>query len=492
MAYLQNIQLVVLPKQASIDTLLKEQAAEKLQIENARITAVQIIRKSIDARSKTQVKINLSVNVFTDGTIPEKIVYPFHYTNVAKKEPVLIVGGGPAGLFAALRLIELGRKPILIERGKEVSERKKDIAQLNRNNGLNIESNYCFGEGGAGTFSDGKLFTRSKKKGDCSRILLNFHQHGAQDEILYEAHPHIGTDKLPTIIKNMRNTILSHGGEIHFGTKMTEILLNGKRVTGIKTESGEEFFATKLILATGHSSRDVYQLLQRQNIALECKGFAMGVRVEHPQTLIDKIQYHNKKDAHLPSASYNLVTQVDGRGVYSFCMCPGGFIVPASTGKNECVVNGMSSSHRNSAFANSGIVVEIRPEDLGSYKEYGVLAGLKFQEEFEHLAFTNGGSNAIAPAQRLVDFIKGKLSYDLPRTSYIPGLKPSPMHNWIPESIRKRLQEGFKEFDKKMHGFLTNDAVIVGVESRTSSPIRILRDPKTMQHIQIEGLYPCG
>ncbi len=495
MASYKNIQLVVTPKQAFVQSELKDQIGKKLGIKPSRIDNIQVIKKSTDARKRNDIKINLSLNVYTDNTQPDKVVYPFVYQNVSDKKPVLIIGAGPAGLYAALRLIELGLKPIIIERGKEVSERKKDIAQLNRREGLNPESNYCFGEGGAGTFSDGKLFTRSKKKGDCSRILLNFHKHGAQDEILFEAHPHIGTDKLPYVIKGMRETILQYGGEIHFETKLSELIIEKETIKGIITADGKKWMAENVILATGHSARDIYQMLNRQGVELESKGFAMGVRVEHQQKLIDQIQYHSKEGRgnYLPAAAYNLVTQVEGRGVYSFCMCPGGFIVPASTAEGEGVVNGMSSSLRNSKFSNSGIVVEIRPEDLTEYQQYGVMAGLKFQEEYERLSYENGeGDKAIAPAQRLRDFVRGVASTDLPATSYLPGIKNSSMHEWMPEFIRKRLQEGFKAFDQKMHGFLTNDAIIIGVESRTSSPIRIPRNEETLEHIRIKGLYPCG
>jgi uncharacterized FAD-dependent dehydrogenase len=394
-----------------------------------------------------------------------------------------------------LRCIEIGLKPIIIERGKDVKQRRRDLASINKAGIIDPDSNYCFGEGGAGTFSDGKLYSRSKKKGNLDRVFEIFHYHGASEEILYEAHPHIGSDKLPLVVKNIRNSITKSGGEIHFGQKLVEILIENNEVKGCRTESGEIFKAKALILATGHSAHDIFELLYNQNIALEPKGFAMGVRVEHPQALIDSIQYHSKeRNEYLPAASYNLVEQVENRGVYSFCMCPGGRIVPAGTSNTEIVVNGMSASRRNSPFANSGIVVEIKPEDIpDEYKEFGALAGLRFQQYIENLAFiNNGGTKQTAPAQRLVDFVRGKVSSDLPKCSYMPGLISSPLHFWLPDLISSRLREGFKKFDRKMRGYLTNEAVVVGVETRSSSAVRIPRDFETGQHPDIKGLFPAG
>lgn len=488
-----TIQLVLTPEQAADESKIKTIVAGKLDIAPKRINGIRILRKNIDARSRLP-KVNMEVLAFVDEKPSLSNTDYFNYGDVSEGEDVIVVGAGPAGLFAALRLIELGLRPIVIERGKEVSERKKDIAQLNRNISLNTESNYCYGEGGAGTFSDGKLYTRSKKKGNIKRILDIFHHHGAQDEVLFEAHPHIGTDMLPLIIKNIRKTIEKSGGEIHFQSRMTDILLEKNSIQGIVLEDGTQINAKALVLATGHSARDIYELLHNKGIALEAKGFAMGVRVEHPQSLIDSIQYHCKERGEfLPAAAYNLVTQVDGRGVYSFCMCPGGHIVPASTGEREIVINGMSASKRNSPYANSGILVEIRPEDLGEWSQHGVMAGLRFQQYVEELAFNNnGGQGQMAPAQRLADFVKGTLSPTLPDCSYLPGIISSPLHFWLPDMISKRLREGFKHFDRKMKGYLTNQAVIVGVESRSSSPVRIPRDAETLQHIGIKGLYPCG
>lgn len=488
-----QLQLILTPEQAHKPDLLRRHVAQKLNIHEEKISFLRILRKSIDARGTP--KINLGVQVFYNEKAPDKRRVEINYPFVGEKSPVLIVGAGPAGLFAALKLILLGFKPIVLERGKDAHKRKVDIAQLNRNKSLDTESNYCFGEGGAGTFSDGKLYTRSKKKGNVQGILETFYYHGADEHILYEAHPHIGSDNLPLVVESMRKTILSCGGEYHFEKKVTELVVENNQVKGCKTADGEIFKSNALILATGHSAHDIYEMLHAQGIALEAKGFAMGVRVEHPQKLIDGIQYHQKsRGEFLPAAAYSLVEQVDERGVYSFCMCPGGHIVPAGTENEGIVVNGMSASQRNSPYANSGIVVEIRPEDIpADFHPYNELAGLRFQEYVENLAFrNNGGQGFKAPAQRLEDFVRGRLSADLPECSYLPGLISSPLHFWLPDFIAKRLQEAFRKFDRKMRGYLTNDAVIVGVESRSSSPVRIPRDAETLQHTQITGLFPAG
>jgi len=491
---LKEIQLSLTPEQASNKVLLPKFIADKLEISPLRITRIRTLKKSIDSRAFLP-KVNATYEVYWDEEAPllQKIEFDFKIVN--DKTPVLIIGAGPAGLFAALKLLESGLKPIIIERGKNARERKLDIAQLNRNKGIDPDSNYCFGEGGAGTFSDGKLYTRSKKKGNTDRILELFHYHGAAEEILYESHPHIGSDKLPLVIENISKTITSHGGEIHFGQKLTEIIIENNEVKGCKTADGSIFKANSLILATGHSAHDIYEMLYNQGVSIEPKGFAMGVRVEHKQSFIDGIQYHCKtRSEYLPAASYNLVEQVNDRGVYSFCMCPGGHIVPAGSNKNEIVVNGMSASLRNSPYANSGIVVEIRPEDIpAEFNEFGPLAGLKFQQSVENLALkNNGGQGQKAPAQRLADFVDGKLSDDLPECSYLPGLISSPIHFWLPDIISSRLREGFKKFNRKMRGFVSYDAVVVGVETRSSSAVRVPRNPETGQHPTIKGLFPAG
>lgn len=489
-----RIQLILTPEQAYKKELLKKEASLKLNITADSITCIRVIKKSIDARNGKP-KVNITLDVFRNEKPPVEKKKEFNFQPVSGKTPVIIIGAGPAGLFAALQLIELGYKPIVLERGKNTHDRKIDIAQLNRNKEFNPESNYCFGEGGAGTFSDGKLFTRSRKKGDVQRIYELFHYHGADDNILYETHPHIGSDKLPVVIENITNTIISHGGEVHFEEKLTGLIIENNHIEGCTTNTGKKISAKALILAAGHSAHDIYELLHRQNISLELKGFAMGVRVEHPQELIDRIQYHSKiRNEYLPAATYNLVEQVDERGVYSFCMCPGGHIVPAGSEDEQIVVNGMSVSKRNSPYANSGIVVEIRPEDIpGEFTQYGPLAGLKFQQYVENLAYrNNGGLGHAAPAQRLRDFVDGRLSVDLPPCSYLPGVISSPLHFWLPDFISSRLRKGFAKFDKKMRGYLTNDAVVVGIESRSSSAVRIPRDRESGQHPEIAGLFPCG
>jgi uncharacterized FAD-dependent dehydrogenase len=489
---MNEIQLIVSPEQAADNNFIKRKAAAEIDVNFGDISDIQIVKKSIDARGRYPLVI-LKLRIFIGKKPQYKYENVFNYKNVSGKREIIIVGSGPAGLFAALRLIERGFCPVVLERGKNIHERKKDIAQLNRNQGLNENSNYCFGEGGAGTFSDGKLFSRSKKRGNTQRILEIFHCHGAQDEILYEAHPHIGTDKLPSVVENMRKTIISCGGKMIFNAQVTDFLIKDNQIKGVKIADGEVFSSNTVILATGHSARDIYQLLSYKKIAVQAKGFAVGVRVEHPQDLIDEIQYNRQKNRYLPSASYNLAAQISGRGVYSFCMCPGGIIVPSATAEKQVVVNGMSASQRNSPFANSGVVVEIRTEDLTDYQHFGELAGLHFQQDLENLAFVNsGGKFQSAPAQRLTDFVKNKLSADLPKCSYLPDIISSPLHFWLPENVSKRLQEGFWLFNRKMHGFLTSEAAILGVETRTSSPVRILRNEISLQHPQIQGLYPCG
>ena len=441
----------------------------------------RVVKRSVDARQR-ELRVHLTILTDEQGRpiakdAPIPLYAPPVFLDVHKaKRSVIIIGAGPAGLFAALTLLEHGIKPIIYERGKEVSERKRDIALLNRNEGLNPESNYCFGEGGAGTFSDGKLFSRSKKRGNMQRVMELFHYFGAPDTVLYEAHAHIGSDKLPGIIKRMRECILEKGGEIHFETKIDSL-------------TPYTVHHTPIILAIGHSAHDTYRMLAAESVALETKGFAMGVRAEHPQALINKLMYHSTNVDYVGNASYSLVTQVNGRGVYSFCMCPGGHIVPAGSEAGSCVVNGMSASHRNSPYANSGMVVQINPEDIEGADP---LRGLEFQETLERLAFEHGGPQAQAPAQRMRDFVEGKASKDLPACSYLPGIVASRLDQWLPAHIGPRLQQGFRDFDRKYPGFLTNEAVIVGVESRSSSAVRIPRDPETLQSVSHPLLYPCG
>jgi len=488
-----ELDLVLSPRDAADSARVAEAACRVLASQRASLSAVRILRRSVDARRRP-ILVNLRVLAVTDEPAPPLGAPPFDYPDVSRARHALIVGAGPAGLFAALRLIEAGIRPVLLERGRDVSARKRDIARIHRDHALDPESNYCFGEGGAGAFSDGKLYTRSKKRGDNRRTLEILRAHGAPPEILFEAHPHIGSDKLPALIANIRRTILRAGGEIRFETRVDDLLIRNGAVKGVRTHTGETLAGEAVILAAGHSARDVFEMLLRAGAALEAKPFAMGVRIEHPQALIDAIQYRREPSQipYLPPASYALTHQAGGRGVYSFCMCPGGFIVPAATAPGETVVNGMSPSLRNSPFANAGLVVEIRAEDFGAYAEHGPLAGLRYQQALEQEAFRHAGGGQTAPAQRAADFVAGRASRDLPESSYIPGLYASPLHAWLPPALSRRLKDGLLAFDHKMRGFLSREAVLVGVESRTSSPVRVPRDPATLQHVQIRGLYPCG
>lgn len=488
---IQDFQLRVVPQVAASDAALRTCLVEEQGVSARQLQGFRVIRRSIDARQR-QIFVNLTVRCWLDEPMAEEPFQRTYYPNVEGRPQVIVVGAGPGGLFAALRLIELGLRPIVVERGKDVHERKKDLARISREHTVNAESNYSFGEGGAGAYSDGKLYTRSKKRGSVEKILNVFCQHGAQTTILADAHPHIGTDRLPRVIENMRNTILSCGGEVHFQTKMTDLLIEDDRVVGCRTADEREFLGP-VILATGHSARDVYRLLAARNIEIEAKGIAVGVRLEHPSQLIDQIQYHNRagRGKWLPAAEYAYVQQCGGRGVYSFCMCPGGFVVPAATGPEQVVVNGMSPSHRNGRWSNSGMVVEIHVEDIAAAGG-DVLCMLRFQEQLERLAWQQGGRRQTAPAQRMADFVNSRLSYDLPESSYAPGLVSSPLHFWMPKFITERLQEGFRAFGRKSHGFLTNEATVIGVETRTSAPVRILRDGDTLRHVRLAGLYPCG
>lgn len=518
---IHEYQLRILPEQAASEQSLKQYISREKGLDVRTINAIRILKRSIDARQRT-IYVNLTIRVFVNETPSEDEFERTDYPNVEGRPAVIVVGAGPGGLFAALKLIELGLRPIVVERGKNVRERKEDLARISREHKVDAESNYSFGEGGAGAYSDGKLYTRSKKRGSVEKILNVFCQHGASPTILSDAHPHIGTDKLPRVIENMRNTILACGGEVHFQTRMESILIEGQKVKGIETNTGKTFLGP-VILATGHSARDVYRWLYAHGVQLETKGIAIGVRLEHPSMLIDQIQYHNKngRGKYLPAAEYSFVQQVDGRGVYSFCMCPGGFVVPAASGPHQLVVNGMSPSNRGTKWSNSGMVVETRPEDLllpeiqlqaepfpgsneslteelilrdGKQPEGTVhtLAMMRFQEKLEQICWQQGNMRQTAPSQRMLDFTRKKLSYDLPATSYSPGLVSSPLHFWMPSFLSERLSKGFQLFGKSSRGFLTNEAVMIAVETRTSSPVRIVRDKDTLQHLTVEGLFPCG
>ncbi len=509
---IQEYQIRVLPQIAASESGIKEFLETDKGLDARSVNHVKVLKRSIDARQRT-IYVNLKVRVYINEEPEDEDFIRTEYRNVEGCPQVVIVGAGPGGLFAALRLIELGVKPVIVERGKDVHNRRVDIAKISREQTVDSESNYSFGEGGAGAYSDGKLYTRSKKRGNVEKILNVFCQHGASTSILADAHPHIGTDKLPAVIENMRKTIIACGGEVHFETRMDSLIIEGNKVTGIETNTGETFRGP-VILATGHSARDVYRWLYSNGIGIEAKGLAVGVRLEHPSMLIDQIQYHRRegRGKYLPAAEYSFVTQVDGRGVYSFCMCPGGTVVPAASGPMQTVVNGMSASTRNSRWSNSGMVVELHPEDLkdkslvsdeyaasieermngGKWNPDSPLAVMQFQEELERISWQLGNMRQTAPAQRMADFVNNRLSYDLPETSYTPGLISTPIHFWMPKFIGDRMKQGFKNFGKSSHGFLTNEAVMIGVETRTSSPIRIVRDKDSLQHVEVEGLFPCG
>lgn len=528
---IQEYQIRILPEQAASEEGIKRYLAKEKGLDVRTLNQVRVLKRSIDARQRT-IFVNLKVRAYINEFPQDDQYVHTEYPDVSSRPRVIVVGEGPGGLFASLRLIELGYRPIVLERGKDVRERKKDLSNITKTQKVDGESNYCFGEGGAGAYSDGKLYTRSKKRGSVDKILNVFCQHGANTNILADAHPHIGTDKLPRVIENMRNTIIKCGGEVHFQTKMIRLILEsegkltapdaaaGDRVIGVEAVNlatgAEETYRGPVILATGHSARDVYRYLASAKIDIEAKGIAVGVRLEHPSLLIDQIQYHNKsgRGKYLPAAEYSFVTQVDGRGVYSFCMCPGGFVIPAATGPEQLVVNGMSPSNRGTAWSNSGMVVETHPEDVAQFvKEHqsvieqqemkaqenaslftphSSLQMMYFQEIVEKQCWQQGNMKQTAPAQRMADFVNNRLSYDLPKSSYAPGLISSPLHFWMPSFVSKRLQEGFKTFGKNAHGFLTNEATLIAVETRTSSPVRIVRDRETLQHVRIQGLFPCG
>lgn len=517
---IEEYQIRILPEQAASEEGIKRYLSKEKGIDVRTLNQVRVLKRSIDARQRT-IYVNLKVRAYINEFAQDDQYIHTEYPDVSSRPHVVVVGEGPGGLFASLRLIELGYRPVVLERGKDVRERKKDLSNITKTQKVDAESNYCFGEGGAGAYSDGKLYTRSKKRGSVDKILNVFCQHGANTNILADAHPHIGTDKLPRVIENMRNTILQCGGEVHFQTKMTSFIIDGDKVIGVEAVNlqtrAEETYRGPVILATGHSARDVYRYLAASRIEIEAKGIAVGVRLEHPAHLIDQIQYHNKngRGKYLPAAEYSFVTQVDGRGVYSFCMCPGGFVIPAATGPQQLVVNGMSPSNRGTAWSNSGMVVETHPEDVASFVQEhqailqsdaslsssaeeevlspdSPLTMMHFQQIVEKQCWQQGNMKQTAPAQRMADFVNNRLSYDLPKSSYAPGLISSPLHFWMPSFVSKRLQEGFKTFGKNAHGFLTNEATLIAMETRTSSPVRILRDRDTLQHVRLQGLFPCG
>lgn len=517
---IEEYQIRILPEQAASEEGIKRYLSKEKGIDVRTLNQVRVLKRSIDARQRT-IYVNLKVRAYINEFAQDDQYIHTEYPDVSSRPRVVVVGEGPGGLFASLRLIELGYRPVVLERGKDVRERKKDLSNITKTQKVDAESNYCFGEGGAGAYSDGKLYTRSKKRGSVDKILNVFCQHGANTNILADAHPHIGTDKLPRVIENMRNTILQCGGEVHFQTKMTSFIIDGDKVIGVEAVNlqtgAEETYRGPVILATGHSARDVYRYLAASRIEIEAKGIAVGVRLEHPVHLIDQIQYHNKngRGKYLPAAEYSFVTQVDGRGVYSFCMCPGGFVIPAATGPQQLVVNGMSPSNRGTAWSNSGMVVETHPEDVASFVQEhqailqsdaslsssaeeevlspdSPLTMMHFQQIVEKQCWQQGNMKQTAPAQRMADFVNNRLSYDLPKSSYAPGLISSPLHFWMPSFVSKRLQEGFKTFGKNAHGFLTNEATLIAMETRTSSPVRILRDRDTLQHVRLQGLFPCG
>ena len=533
---IQEYQIRILPEQAASEEGIKRYLSKEKGLDVRTLNQVRVLKRSIDARQRT-IFVNLKVRAYINEFPQDDQYVHTEYPDVSSRPRVIVVGEGPGGLFASLRLIELDYRPIVLERGKDVRERKKDLSNITKTQKVDGESNYCFGEGGAGAYSDGKLYTRSKKRGSVDKILNVFCQHGANTNILADAHPHIGTDKLPRVIENMRNTIIKCGGEVHFQTKMTRLILESEgklsttidasasdRVVGVEAVNlatgAEETYRGPVILATGHSARDVYRYLASAKIDIEAKGIAVGVRLEHPSLIIDQIQYHNKngRGKYLPAAEYSFVTQVDGRGVYSFCMCPGGFVIPAATGPEQLVVNGMSPSNRGTAWSNSGMVVETHPEDVEQFvndalangharEDFAKREGLEdsslftphsslymmyFQEILEKQCWQQGNMKQTAPSQRMADFVNNRLSYDLPKSSYAPGLISSPLHFWMPSFVSKSLQEGFKTFGKNAHGFLTNEAILIATETRTSSPVRIVRDRETLQHVRIQGLFPCG